>query len=69
MSGVPVIIHLDEEEHWVVAMGCLGDSLIAFDSHRNALNQEENGVRVLTPQDLGKKLFGICVKRPLNHGP
>lgn len=63
-SGVPVIIHLDKELHWVVAIGCLGQNLIAFDSHRGKHNQEENGVRVIAPQELGGKVFGICVNRP-----
>lgn len=63
-AGIPVIIHLDNELHWVVAIGLLGDSLIAFDSQRTISNQEENGVRVITPKELGGKVFGICVNRP-----
>lgn len=64
MSGTAVIIHLDQELHWVVIIGCLGDSLIAFDSWKSKDNLEENGVRVLRPEELGSKVFGICVNRP-----
>lgn len=64
-AGIPVIIHLDEELHWVVVIGCLGDSLIAFDSQRTLSNQEQNGVRVIPPDELGGKVFGICVNRPI----
>jgi ABC-type bacteriocin/lantibiotic exporter with double-glycine peptidase domain len=68
-AGIPVIIHLDEELHWVVIIGCLGDNLIAFDSYKGKSNIEENGVRVITPEELGGKVFGICVKKPLDMFP
>ena len=64
MSGVPVILHLDNELHWVVIIGCLGRDFVVFDSVRNIKNQEENGVRVLTPEAIGGRCFGICVNRP-----
>jgi ABC-type bacteriocin/lantibiotic exporter with double-glycine peptidase domain len=64
LSGTPVIIHLDEELHWVVVIGCLGTSLIVFDSQKSKGNRAENGVRVLTPLELGAHVFGICVNRP-----
>ena len=63
-AGIPVIIHLDEELHWVAIIGCLGPNLIAFDSWKSKSNVEENGVRVITPEELGGKVFGICVNRP-----
>lgn len=68
-AGIPVIIHLDEELHWVVVIGCLGENLIAFDSQRSVSNQEENGVRVITPAELGGTVLGICVKKPLDMIP
>ena len=68
-AGTPVIIHLDAELHWVVVIGCLGDNLIAFDSQRTISNQEENGVRVITPEELGGTVFGICVKKPIDTFP
>lgn len=68
-AGIPVIIHLDEEAHWVAVIGCLGPNLIAFDSWRSKDNVEENGVRVITPEELGGKVFGICVKKPLDTIP
>lgn len=69
MAGIPVIIHLDEEAHWVAVIGCLGENLIAFDSWKSKSNIEENGVRVLTPQELGGRVFGICVNRPIETFP
>lgn len=60
--GVPVIIHIDEEEHWVTLLGTLGESFIAFDSWKSKDNLRENGVRVITP---GKHCFAICVNKPL----
>ena len=68
-AGIPVIIHLDEELHWVVVIGLLGDSLIAFDSWKSKSNVEENGVRVIPPEELGGKVFGICVNRPISTLP
>jgi ABC-type bacteriocin/lantibiotic exporter with double-glycine peptidase domain len=69
LAGTPVIIHLDEELHWVAIIGCLGDSLIAFDSWKSKSNIEENGVRVITPEELGGNVFGICVKKPPDSIP
>ena len=63
LAGTPVIIHLDEELHWVVVIGVLGTNLIAFDSDRSKGNQEENGVRVISSEELGSKVFGICVNK------
>lgn len=63
-AGIPVIIHLDKELHWVVVIGCLGQSLIAFDSDLSKNNKKEHGVRIITPEELGKKVYGVCVRSP-----
>jgi ABC-type bacteriocin/lantibiotic exporter with double-glycine peptidase domain len=63
-SGIPVVIHLDEEQHWVVVIGILGNNLIVFDSDRSKWNKQENGIRVIPVVDLKLKIFGICVNKP-----
>jgi ABC-type bacteriocin/lantibiotic exporter with double-glycine peptidase domain len=60
-NGIPVIYHIDEELHWVVVCGCLGESFIAFDSQRSVSNTAENGVRILRPESIGYSCFGIAV--------
>lgn len=62
LAGLPVIIHLDEELHWVVVIGCLGRNFIAFDSDPSHHNKKEHGVRIISPEELGKKVYGVCVK-------
>ena len=64
LAGIPLILHLDSELHWVVICGCLGQNFVVFDSSRNQQNQEENGVRILTPEQIGGRCFGILVNRP-----
>lgn len=63
-QGMPIILHLDTEGHWVVICGCLGPNFVIFDSSKNQQNQEENGVRILTPEQVGGRCFGIIVHRP-----
>ncbi len=63
LDGTPVIVHLDEELHWVVIIGCLGKNFIAFDSDPSIYNKQENGVRVIYPSELGTKVFGVSVNR------
>lgn len=65
-AGTPVIIHLDEELHWVVVIGCIGKNLIAFDSDTARHNKLNNGIRVITPATLGPGVYGVTVNPPFN---
>lgn len=64
-SGTPVILHLDDELHWVLVLGCLGDRLIIFDSQRSKSNTAENGVRVLDGSGLKGACYGISLVVPV----
>ncbi len=74
VSGFPVIICVQNMQHWVVVVGALNVAspavrFIIVDSTRTKKNKRENGVSIVTKDDLmelwsskEKKFFGIVVK-------
>jgi len=52
----PIIMLAESGNHWVTAVGMLGDSVIIFDSQNYAWNHAENGVHVIKA---GKNLRGF----------
>lgn len=48
----PVILSVDNDNHWCTLIGKLGYKYILFDSDRSKYNKEENGVHVLTKEEL-----------------
>lgn len=45
-SGKPVIMAVDNWEHWIVAVGSMGDKVCIFDSANFKYNKYENGCHV-----------------------
>ena len=52
LRGKAVIIDVDDGEHWVAAIGFLGDKVTLADSGRYRKNVQENGVLVLPKLEL-----------------
>lgn len=48
----PVILSVDNDNHWCTLIGKLGNKYILFDSDRSKYNKEENGVHVLSVDEL-----------------
>lgn len=46
-GGIPVILCVEKWEHYVVAVGRLGDSIIVIDSQQEYSNMIENGIKVM----------------------
>lgn len=69
--GNPVIILAEAGDHWVTAIGLLGQRVIIADSQNYAWNKAENGIHVIELGDnfrefwlpYNGKRFGIVVKR------
>lgn len=51
----PVILCVDRDDHWITAIGQLGERVIIFDSGTDPFNLRENGVHVLSPRCLAKR--------------
>lgn len=51
-KGKPVILSTQAWEHWVVAVGALGDYVVIIDSSNFKNNKKENGVHILTKEKL-----------------
>jgi ABC-type bacteriocin/lantibiotic exporter with double-glycine peptidase domain len=52
LSGFPTILLVDRWQHWITAIGSIGDNVIVFDSKRTKKNREENGVHVISRKEL-----------------
>lgn len=70
-AGNPVILSVDNQDHWIVAIGVVGDRLVVFDSWFAKWNRNENGVHVMTKAQVIKwmrygenQFYGMCVSRP-----
>lgn len=46
-EGTPLIAAVDEDTHWAIFAGTLGDRYVVVDSERTKKNKAENGVHVL----------------------
>jgi ABC-type bacteriocin/lantibiotic exporter with double-glycine peptidase domain len=63
----PVIIYLSKEEHWCTVIGMIGDNFILFDSDNEIHNVKENGVQILSAEELAERwedrtyYYGITV--------
>lgn len=69
-GGSPVILCVDDDQHWVAAVGRCGKNVIVHDSGRTKKNKAEHGSQVYTKKKLTErwenrkgKLFGIVVKK------
>jgi ABC-type bacteriocin/lantibiotic exporter with double-glycine peptidase domain len=50
--GTPVILNAEEGRHWIVTIGTMGKRVVTFDSWMAKWNAQENGVSVLSRQQL-----------------
>lgn len=48
----PIIMSVDNDNHWCTLIGKIGNKYILFDSDRSKYNKEENGIHVLDPDKL-----------------
>ena len=55
-KGQPLIIACDDDTHWAVVAGRLGERFIVIDSERVKRNIKENGSYVLSIRELLKRL-------------
>lgn len=70
-DGHPVILCVDDYQHWITVIGVIGDRVIIADSTNTEKNRKENGIHSLSRSDLlkrwkNKKLlefFAIAVGR------
>jgi ABC-type bacteriocin/lantibiotic exporter with double-glycine peptidase domain len=45
-KGIPVILLVEAGDHWVTAIGALGNKAVIFDSQVDAPNRRENGCHI-----------------------
>lgn len=65
----PVILCVQNDEHWITAIGMIGDKVVTFDPGKFLHNLEEKGVLVLSKRDFMRKwknsragkFFGISI--------
>lgn len=64
----PVILCVDNDNHWCTLIGQIGNKYIIFDSDRSKYNKEENGIHVISEIELdnywisqGSKYYCIVV--------
>lgn len=70
-SSRPIILCISNWQHWVTAIGMLGDRVIIVDPTNAMTNKRENGVVVLSKRELIRKwmhsqkggFFGISIGR------
>ena len=69
-NSQPIILSVDDEEHWIVSIGRIGDRFILIDSTRTKANKAENGVHVVSKRQLlkrwkskAKEFYGIAVSK------
>lgn len=48
----PVILSVDNDNHWCTLIGKIGNKYILFDSDRSKYNKEENGIHVISQSEL-----------------
>lgn len=53
--GWPVIICVDNLDHWCCVIGHMANKYVVFDSLNSKSNKKENGTYVLTPNQLRKR--------------
>lgn len=71
MDDTPVILCVDSWQHWVTAVGVIGNRVIMVDPANTQKNVSENSVHVLGRKEMMKRwkngresrFFGISVKR------
>lgn len=54
-SGAPVVLCVDKDQHWVAAIGAIGDRVLVFDSARNEKNLREAGVAIYTRTNFSRR--------------
>lgn len=57
IHGRPAVLCLDSWAHWALAASSLGDRVFVFDPAPSKRNMVENGVHVLTKQQLMRRWF------------
>jgi len=70
-QGYPVIICVENWNHWSTVIGKIGDSYVIFDSMKTKKNQKQNGSYVLSRQNLlkywmnnkNKKYFALTPRK------
>lgn len=56
--GRPVILCVDDWQHWVTALGMAGDRVVVFDPANTAKNSAENGIFVGGKRELMRRWRG-----------
>lgn len=51
----PAIISVDNDSHWCVVIGTLGEEYIIFDSDYSKNNKKENGIHILSSSKLNDR--------------
>lgn len=51
-SGNPIILSVDNDNHWCTLIGTIGDKYILSDSENSKANKEQNGIYLLSENDL-----------------
>lgn len=54
-NGSPVILCVDNYAHWVLATGKIGEKIILFDSANSPKNKSENGIQILSKDQLRRR--------------
>lgn len=70
-EGCPVILSVDNANHWLTIIGIIGECVVVFDSDSvDAANRKEHGTHVWTVEQLFKRwkmvddcYYGISVKQ------
>jgi ABC-type bacteriocin/lantibiotic exporter with double-glycine peptidase domain len=71
-EGHPVILSVDNADHWITVIGAIGDCVVVFDSDSvNEHNRKEHGTHIWTVEQLferwkmvNEQYYGISVKEP-----
>lgn len=80
LAGRSVLLPIQAWEHWVTAIGLLGDNFIVFDPARYAYNVVRSGVNIWTPKQLDRRwkapkrtrqkhppYYGIAISKKKDH--
>lgn len=55
LEGHPSLLCVDQWQHWITAIGIIGDKVILIDSANTVKNTAENGVWTMNRNELGKR--------------
>lgn len=56
----PVLVLAEAGDHWVTAIGLMGDRVVIFDSQNRAFNRAENGVHMIQKGEQLRRYWLPC---------